>query len=203
MIETEKYRKILAEGLLLDHFSLLCNIRDNNSILEVPRVQGFINLLTKKGYLQDRVLTDKAKALLEGHLVRKDVEVILPSRVINAGFDYADWVISLHRKCEKRLLEGTGKRQIRDKIDGKPYSFLPNSTDLGMAIHRAVKFYKLSDFPKIEKTILAYIDRCIKANKWFPILGYYIMKNSMSTMVTDMGNIDEEESTDNASITIV
>lgn len=213
MIDVTKYKTILDEGLMLDHYMLLCYLRDGAVMVESKRLQGFVNLMCKKGYIEDGVLTDKAMRLLDGegnpipkpevqstvvihHLAAK-LEKAEPDLKVDRKFDYADWVIKLHMKCEEALLKATGKRQVRDKIDGKAYSFLPNSTDLGRVILRVVNVYKLSDFNKIERTILQYINRCAKANKWFPILGYYIMKNSMSPMVTDMESLDEEEHTSN------
>lgn len=220
MIDFEKYKLVLDEGLLLDHYFLLLNIRDRKSMTSTKRVQGFINLMCKKGYInEDGELTEKAVRLLGGKgnplpiLDRKvdmkamclvaNLERNEPELKIEKKFDYATWVIQLHRKCEDRIFQATGKRQVRDKIDGKPYSFLPNSTDLGRVILRAVNVYKLKDFDRIERTIIRYIDRCIKANKWFPILVYYIMKNSMSPMVTDMDSDEEEAAGDSPSIHII
>lgn len=213
MIEIGKYKKILEEGLLLDHYVLLCNIKEGRELLKSKRIQGFINLMCKKGYIEDGIVTEKAIKLIDSEPVvigflKSKVEFVKDEEAGKAGngerFDYAEWVIQLHRKCQARLKEKTGKGQIRDKIDGKPYPFLPNSTDLGKAILRAVNMYKLKDFDRIERTILSYVDRCIKANKWFPILGYYIIKNNMSTMVTDMESTEKEEGDDNnASIHIV
>lgn len=215
MIEIGKYKIILDEGLLLDHYLLLCNIRDGRDLVKSKRIQGFINLMCKKGYIEDGVLTDKAMRLIEGEgnplpevlddkPARALADVLSREKdvKIESKFDYASWVIQLHKKCEAKILVATGKRQVRDKIDGKPYSFLPNSTDLGRSILRAVQVYKLKDFDKIERTVLRYVDRCIKANKWFPLLNYYIIKNATSPMVTDMDS-DEDETSDNPTIHIV
>lgn len=216
MIDFEKYKLILSEGLMLDHYLLLLNIRDKAAMVQSKRIQGFINLMCKKGYINgDGELTQKANNLIQGDgnpipvpdRSAKTLAYILdkqePDLKVDQKFDYATWVIQLHKKCEEKILVATGKRQIRDKIQGKGYSFLPNSTDLGRVILRAVNVYKLKDFDKIEKTMLRYIDRCVKANQWFPILGYYIMKNSMSPLVTDMESDEEETQGDNPSIHIV
>lgn len=217
MIDVEKYKIILDEGLLLDHYILLLNIRDGKELVKSKRMQGFVNLMCKKGYIEDAVLTEKASRLIEGQ--GNPLPEVINMRPIEAladelakgkdvtvksefKFDYANWVIQLHKKCEKRLVDKTGKRQVRDKIDGKSYSFLPNSTDLGRVVLRAVQVYKLKDFDKIEETILRYIDSCIKADKWFPLLVYYIMKNSLSPMVTDMESPEEETSGDDSIVNI-
>lgn len=203
MIDVGKYTVILNEGLLLDHYAVLLSLKNGTEMPSSRRIQGFINLLCKKGYIDDGVLTEKADRILAGESspvieapIRTSLSSMLkikePDREVNTGFNYADWVIALHKKCQQRLIEGTGKPQVRDKIDGKPYPFLPNSTDLARVILKVVNAYKLKDFERIEKTILAYIDKCVKTNKWFPLLNYYIMKNSMSAMVTDMESPDED-----------
>lgn len=199
MVSIEKYQGIIKDGLLLDHYFLLCRIRNKEIIPESGRVKGFLNLLEKKGYINDKVLTSKGISIIDDKVVPDKSKV---------KFDYAEWVIQLHKKCEDKLQERTGKRQIRDKLGGKAYPFLPNPTDLGKVILRAVGTYKLKDFDKIEKTILRYVDQSAKNNSWFPILGYYIMKgtaaggSTTSMMVTDMES-GEEEDNNNASIHIV
>ncbi len=216
MIDISKYVVILKEGLMLDHYFVLLNIKEGKEQPKNKRIQGFVNLLCKKGYINDGALTEKAIKLLGGEgnpttempirttlpamNLAKTLEKSEPDLTVADKFDYANWVINLHSKCEKKILQATGKRQVRDKIEGKGYSFLSNSTDLGRVILRAVNVYKLTDFDKIEKTILSYIDKCIKANKWFPLLNYYIMKNSMSPMVTDMQSEEEEEASGDDSI---
>lgn len=202
MIDVNKYRKILDEGLLLDHYMLLCNIRDGQELLKNKRVQGFINLLCKKGYIDSDTLTDKAMLLIDEPITTGNPVVKLEDeKVVNEGkFDYGSWVIRLWKACQKKLIEQTGKRQVRPKIDGVAYSFLPNPTDLGKVILRAVGAYKLTDYDKIEKAILGYIDRCHKQDRWTPLLHYWIMKNNMSTMVTEMDAMEEEDSKDNDTI---
>ena len=64
MINTEKYNNVLDAGLLLDHFALLCCIRDNQAILKHKRIVGFQNLLCKKGFILNNNLTEKALNLV-------------------------------------------------------------------------------------------------------------------------------------------
>jgi hypothetical protein len=217
MINTEKYNKVLDAGLLLDHFALLCCIRDKQSIVKNKRIAGFQNLLTKKGYIDNSVLTDKGKELIGEEILSgfsKSIAIIEKMenvesidntetvKKVKEDFDYADWVIKLYSKCKAKLLELTGKRQVRDTINGKAYPFLPNSTDLGRVILRAVQAYNLDDFDKIERSIILYIERCAKTNSWFPILQYYIMKNGASTMVTEIETMDEPTTNDDSIVNI-
>jgi len=216
MIDFEKYKLILDEGLMLDHYFLLLNLRDKKTLVPTKRIQGFINLMCKKGYINgDGELTLKASKLIEGEgnpipEVTNSTKGLMEVLGQKQKFDYATWIINLHRACEERLLKATGKRQARPKLDGTTYSFLPNSTDLGRVILRAINTYKLRDYDRIEKTILRYVDSCCKAGKWFPLLSYYIMKGGVTTasysssMVTDMSNDDDTETSgDNPSIHIV
>lgn len=205
MIKIDKYNEILDAGLLLDHFILLCNMRDCEPMSTNKRMEGFRNLLCKRGYIYNDELTDKAFRLIGDNIVE---EVITTSSSTTSTstmldtFDYGKWVLELHKKCREKLIEHTGKGQVRDFIASKQYPFLPNSTDLGHTILRTVKAYKLSDFDKIEKTILRYIDSCAKAKNWFPILGYYIMKNGVSTLVTDMLTDTDDIKSDDTSVNI-
>jgi hypothetical protein len=204
MINIEKYNKILSTGLLLDHFILLCNIKDKKDSIKNKRIGGFYNLLCKKGYIEEGVVTEKGLELVgdDAVVLMKTIVTLDNTTKPLEEFDYATWVIELHKKCQNKLLELTGKRQIRDSINNKFYPFLPNSTDLGRALLRAITAYKLSDFDTMEKTILNYIEKCFKAKSWFPILGYYIIKNNSSTMVTDMESIDEVVKNDDSIVNI-
>lgn len=204
MINTEKYNKVLDAGLLLDHFALLCCIRDNQAILKNKRIVGFQNLLCKKGFILNNNLTEKALNLVgEEQLTGFSKSIVsIEKTTVTTKDDYADWIIKLHKKCKDKLIELTGKGQVRDSISNKSYSFLPNSTDLGKVLLRVIQSYKLTDFDRIEKTILAYIDRCATGKNWFPILQYYIWKNGASTMVTEMEFVDENTKADDSIVNI-
>ena len=203
MIDIEKYKEILNQGLLLDHYNLLQSIHNKTEILDNKRIRGFSNLLSKKGYLDEGELTDKAKNLIATVPVIPTKVAVVANTPPKIKMDYGSWIVSLHKKCEEKLLLATGKRQVRDSINGKPYSFLPNATDLGKVILRAMKMYSLDEYDRIERTILLYIDKCIKAKNWFPILQYYIFKNNMSPMVTDMESLESDENEAKSDDTIV
>lgn len=195
MIDIGKYKRILDNGLLLDHYSILCSIRDGIELPKSKRINGFINLLHKKGYIDEGALTDLAISLIEGDtlVVRNTTST---TTITTEVFDFSLWVLRLHEKLAQKIFDKTGKRQVRDRINGTSYSFLPNSTDLGKVLVRAINSYKLTDYDKIEKCLLSYVDRKIKEGGWFPILQYYIMKKDSSPMVTDMENMENEEKPD-------
>lgn len=189
MIENDKYNEILDQGLILDHYFLLCNMKNGVKLVDNKRIQGFINLLTKKEYIQDGELTEKALDLVE-NCKFAEIVVVTEDKKINM----ATWVAEVHAACEAKLVELTGKKQVRDKINGgKAYPFLPNPTDLAKNLSKIVTLYKLKDYDKIERTIMRYIESCHQASSWFPILYYYIIKDGKSQLVTDMDSIDEKE----------
>lgn len=197
MIDLKHYERILESGLMLDHYLILCMVKRKEELPTSKRVQGFLNLLNKKGYIQDGALTDEGVLLTECEITT--VEAPKEEKVVET--DFSKWVLDLHKRCQTKIQELTGGKQVRDKIGGKPYPFLPNSTDLAKSLHRAIVLYKLKDLDKIEKAMMNHIEKCHKANKWFPLMKYYIIKSGMggsvasasSDMVTDMESLDEME----------
>lgn len=190
MINVEKYKKILDSGLLLDHYNLLCSINEGLEVPKSKRITGFLNLLNKKGYIEDDKLTDLALLLIEpwDSNTTTHTTTIQPE---GKEVDFAKWVKELHTKIQDKLVEYTGNKQIRDKIGSVSYSFLPNPTDLGKVLSKVIVLYKLKDLDAIERCIFKFIDRKNKENKWFPILGYYITKDHKSQLVTDLENMDD------------
>lgn len=189
MINDEKYNEVLDSGLILDHYMLLCNIKNGGSVSKNKRIQGFINLLEKKEYLEEGVLTDKGLALLED----VEMEVGVQSATGEKNDDFGIWIQGLHKRCQDKLVELTGSKQVRDKIDKKSYPFLPNAIDLGKVLYKVISAYKVKDYERIEKCIMSYIEKCANAGNWFPILQYYILKNNKSSLITDCEGIDDEE----------
>lgn len=187
MIDLKHYEKILDSGLIFDHYLVLCMIKNKEELPKNKRVQGFINLLNKKGYILDSMLTDEGIVLTEYDI--KTVKTTVDK--VEVETDFTKWVISLHKKCQNKLLELVGGKQVRGKIDGKPYPFLPNSTDLAKVLHKVIILYKLKDMEKIEKAMINHILKCHQTRNWFPLMKYYVMKNGQSELVTDMDSLDE------------
>lgn len=214
MIDIEKYKNVLDEGLLLDHYSVLCSIRDSKELPKSKRIQGFINLLHKKGYLKDGMLTSTAVALIDADVIITTSSTTTTTTVMEnerrgligratVDNDYMLWAAALHEKLQNRLKEKTGKIQARGTIQGTTYSFLPNVRDFSKVLLKVVVLYKLKDFDKIERCLLRYVDKRVREGSWFPILGYYIFKNSTSMMITDLEGMEDEEITnDDSSVNI-
>lgn len=183
MIEESKYKSLLDSGLSLDHYFLLCNIKNKIKSVDSKRIQGFVNLLTKKGYIKDDELTDKGLILVE---TCKDQK---------SNMDFGEWIVLLHKKIQDKLVELTGKKQVLASINkgGKEYYFLEGVRVLNMKLSRVITLYKLKDFQKIENTILRYVEKCHEKNNWFPLLHYWILKDNISQMVTALETDEEED----------
>lgn len=192
MIEINKYQKVLDTGLLLDHYFLLITISKGMEVVKNKRIQGFYNLLSNKGYIDEGVLTQSAKDLIGNDLIVSEIseenkDIAAPVATQKPSF--TDWVMNVHGKCQKKLIELTGSPQVRSSINGgKSYPFLANAVDLAKVITTVVTKYKLKDMELIERCILQHIEDCYRKKSWFPLMRYYIQKDGNSTLATDVLN---------------
>lgn len=193
MITIEKYEELGNNGLLLDHYFLLCVLYRKQKLNNTKYIKGYLNLLEKKGYLENGILTDKGIKIIQD-----DIQVETIAEVQNTkDIPFSEWVEQLYKRCQDKLVELRGKKQVRDKVRGTSYSFLPNSTDLHKVLYKVFYMYKLKDRNVVEKCILNYIEKCHKQNSWFPVLQYYIFKDNKSMLVTDVESIDEPDDEQN------
>lgn len=180
IVDNDKYQNILTTGLSLDHYFILEYLREGKSLPSNKRIQGFLNLLIKKEYVnENQEITKKGLDLIGKNSYIKIVR--LPK------------IDSIHKKCQDKIFELTGKKQIVSKISGKSYSFLCNEIDLDKTLFKVMKTYDLKDIDKIEKFLLRYIQKCYDEKNWFPIMQYYIFKDNSSKLVTDMENIEDDD----------
>ena len=182
----EKFVSVVQKGWSLDHIFILENIEDVPPLINFPRGASLLQTLYRKGMIDEKDgITQNGKNLLEFAL-NENVEDV----VREAKPKIEDGIEGLHKKLEDKLLELTGKKQMKANILGKNFPFLCNSHDLEARIKKVMIKYKLSDFQQIENCLLGYIETCNKRGKWFPILQYYIIKQKegieTSQMVTDM-----------------
>ena len=184
MIEETLYKEILDNGLLLDHYFLLCNIKNGVKLVNSRRVDGFINLMRKKGYMDGDALTEKGIDLVQ-NCEFAEVVAVNPSGKIDLGM----WAADIHKKCQDRIKELTGKLQVKAKFPGekKEYSFLCNATDLARVLTKVITLYKKKkELDKIEKALIRHIDKCNASNYWFPLMQNYIFKNGSSQLITEL-----------------
>jgi len=197
MISLEKYKRLLDSGLLLDHYFLLCNIRDSVPLPKSKRIEGFLNLLRKKGFIEkDNTLQEKAFDVIDIF-----ASVTIKEQVVETPkFDFGGWASELHKKCVDKLIRLTGNKQIIARFNkgDKGYPFLPNLMDFTTRIFSTIQRYKLKDMDSVEKAILAHIDSCHQKNNWFPLMKYYMYKQGEgSNLVTDLENGVEGIQTNN------
>lgn len=96
---------------------------------------------------------------------------------------------NIHSKLQTRLKELTGKSQY--KVQNK-YNFLPSEKDLITALQKVCVKYKLKDVQKIQNLLLLHCEKSVKANfEYTLLLGYYISKNGISALASDMENTEE------------
>lgn len=201
MISLEKYKRLLDSGLLLDHYFLLCNIRDSVPLPKSKRVEGFLNLLRKKGFIEkDNTLQDKAFDVIDifATVTTKKEVVETPK------FDFGGWAAELHKKCVSKIFALTGSRSVIARVNkgDKGYPFLPNVMDFTTRMFSTIQRYKLKDMDAIEKAVLNHIDSCNQKNNWFPLMKYYLYKQGEgSNLVTDLENgVQSIQTTNNSGL---
>lgn len=196
MLNIEKYEKLLSSGLSLDHYYIMVLIYNNHPLPKNKRAEGFINLLSKKGLIDDGILTAEAMDWVQDEIFNTTLvsSTTTTTTLAASQLEFNDWVMELHIKLQEKLVELTGKKQVRDKVrGGKLHSFLCNPLDLGKNLKKVIQLYKLKDADRtlIEKTLFKHIEDCQKADSWFPLVYYYIFKEGKSQMVTDMETVTE------------
>lgn len=189
MIKDEEYLKVLDAGLLLDHYYVLCNIKNGIALVKNRRMQGFINLLTKKEYIKDDLLTEKAMVLIK----HCEAEGILPTITPSAekgvtDLEFISWATKTHTACREKIKEITGRYQYYLKVQGREYPYLPGLTDFIGKLEKFIKVYQFTDLQKIEKCLLKH---CTTRNQK---MIYYIMRekgDAKSDLASDYENFEE------------
>jgi hypothetical protein len=193
MVNIELYEKLLNNSLSLDHFFVLKSLYYNEELPKNKRVQGFLNLLIKRGYIEDGILTEIAIDLVQEFTPEVTTSIEVEEKKEKQVTEFSAWVRDVRLKCQDRIFKLKGTKQVRDRIKGKAYSFLPNETDLAKNLLKVIKLYRITDYQLVERKLLEYIEQCNRDNNWFPILYYYIFKDGKSQLVTDMENDDISE----------
>jgi hypothetical protein len=187
MISVEKYEKLLSSGLSLDHYYVLVSLYNKTKLPNYKRINGFVNLLTKKGLIVDGTLSAEAIDMVQ--------EVTIPKLEAKENVDFRDWVGSVHVKCIEKLVELTGKKQVNGIIKGKKWPFMcSNLMDFSKNLYKVITIYKVTDYDLMEKCLIRHIESCHQADHWFPSVYYYIFKDNKSQLVSDMESYDEEDS---------
>lgn len=182
----EQFKIIKDAGLHIDEIYLLRLIEEGQS-WKCPElawpIRMSLGLLGLKEYLIDEKLTDKAYLLL-GQL---EVQV----KVTKKEDSLSQWVGVVHEQLQKKLLTLTGRKQ--KMISGK-YSFLCNKVDLEKKLRDVMKKYGELDLNRVQKALERHVDRSHRAG-WDRVylMEYYIMKEGVSRMFTDLDQEDGDD----------
>jgi hypothetical protein len=95
----------------------------------------------------------------------------------------------IYSKLQNRLKELTGKTNYR--VQNK-WNFIPSEKDLTLGLNKVSVKYKLKDVQKIQNLLLLHCERAVKEQfNYVPLLIYYISKNNVSQLASDMENTEE------------
>lgn len=181
-LNSQNIEKIFKEGLSIDAFTYLLLVRNGEVEKFKPFFNGLPISLINRGCIDPSgKLTPKGEGILN---------IIAGKKVTKKSNNYDTIFVALQEEIERL----TGKKQKTDKIHGKSYSFLPNMVDFNDRFHKVVTKYKIDDLVKAEKVLINYINKCNKANNWFPVLEYYLFKDNQSRFATDYLNFNDTSS---------
>lgn len=192
-ITIPKFCTLIGEDYSLDTIYILENLDDVVGLMSGMKAGALLQKMLRKGLIdeQDKITT-KGQELLAWWNNREEVELKKIERI-----RVVDGLTGLHKKLEDKLIALTGKKQQRPDIYGSKYSYLCNDKDLQERVKKVIKKYGLTDYQKIEDQLLKYVERCAKANRWTPLIEYYIYKNKDGTdnspLVTDIRSNTENQ----------
>lgn len=172
-----------TELSIMDYL-ILFNVyyKSEEEFLKDERFRGHFTYLQQLGYLGlNNKLTLEGKNLIE-------FEIGIPSYEVKVTTDF---YVELHKKLQDRLLELTGKKQ--QMLQGK-YAFLCNAKDLQNKLTKVITKYGLKDLNRIEKVLLNYVNKCVKARfDKVQLIEYFIMKDNISSLATAYDNYEDIE----------
>lgn len=180
-----EYKTIREGGLTLDAVLMLLLIEAGNEARyfgeqDVP----FAGVLRLRGYVDGGKITERGKEFLKG------IEKERPAAVVELrGEVLTLFVRNLHIELQQKLISLTGKKQ--KMLQGK-YAFLCNATDLEKKLRDIFKKYGIQDLMKVRGCLLNYTIRCAKM-AWdkVSLIEYYIMKNDVSRLMTDLDTFED------------
>lgn len=184
-ITVDEYKTIREEGLSLDSVLMLLLIERGDETRyfgeqDVP----FAGVLRLRGYLEGDKITVKGTQFLKS-ITRERPPVVVE---IHNG-SLTAFVQNLHVELQQAMIRLTTKKQ---KMMGGKYPFLCNAVDLEKKIRDVFKIYGVQDLMKVRGVLLNYVDRCSKMG-WEKVnlIEYYILKNNVSRLMTDMDTFEE------------
>lgn len=184
-VTLEEYKKLSSIGLNLDTLFILRLLEGDKNIRLPERAMASVGILRIKGYFEEGVgLTLKGKELLAKLLDGQKQEN--PQENLAALY-----CTNLHALLQQKLIQLTGKKQRMIGSKGQ-YSFLCNVIDLEKKLRDVFRKYGSLDLEKVQQVLLRHVERSHKAG-WDKVylMEYYIMKDGVSKMVTDLDNLED------------
>ena len=175
----ELIKKILNSPITILDYLILEHIANNTAkdFINDEKIFNHVSFLKTQEYISDNnKLTLKGKELLD-QLQKEEINT--------------DFYSNLHNNLQQKMISLTGKKQ--KMLQGK-YAFLLNEKDLKLRLQKVIKEYQLNDLQKVEKVLLLYVKKCVKARfEYTPTIEYYIWKDKSSRLATDYENYNEED----------
>jgi hypothetical protein len=192
----QKILKIFEQDLDLNQFEILSmakNGEDFLSLLSVIKIEGIINIMVRKGLLdEDKKITEKGEKTYLS-LVEKEEVVVEEVKKENSFQEYCN---NIHVELKKRLKELTGKDN--KYLDSNKY-LIPSAKVIEKRLGDAYKIYKFNLDEKVLKVLLQHIEKCVKSN-FFKVrtIEYFILgQNSTgSDLDTAIDNYQEAQEED-------
>lgn len=190
-VTIEEYKSFREKGLTFNALFLLMLLHSAEQGENMPwntkdpSFAGDTGLLKMKGYIdKEGKLTPTAHSLLT------DVPEAKITTPVGLRTDvFRMFVENLHVELQQKLIQLTGKKQ--KLLQGK-YYFLCNAKDLEKKLRDVWTKYGGFDQMKMRNTLLKYVERCHKVGfDKVNLIEYYVMKNDMSRLITDMENSDD------------
>lgn len=182
----ELIKKILNSPITILDYLILEHIANNTAkefIENKDQTEGGNKLCNRLIWLKkEEFVSNNNKLTLKG-------KVLLDK--LQKEEESTDFYNNLHKNLQQKMISLTGKKQ--KMLQGK-YAFLPNEKDLKLRLQKVIKEYQLTDLQKVEKVLLLYVEKCVKARfEYTPTVEYYIWKDKSSRLATDYENYNAEE----------
>lgn len=177
----ELLMKILSSGMDISHYYILHLILTNGldeTVRYHPKVKSWINAMEKKGLLIDikgtLQLTSKGrdKYFEINALHNETAPIVAESDVKVLARDINDAVTKL-------VLKATGERRLMFRSKNISYAINASNVHLEESLLKFIQIYKIDDFDKIKRAILAYFQDILDGKNTSPhkLVNFIIRKN--------------------------
>ena len=149
------------------------------------KLEGWKMLLVKKGYLDNKQITQAGEELLNEFLEQKEDAVI-------TSFNFDVWCEQTVDSLINHLITFNFKKNLKG-FGGVP--FLPTKVELKNHLERFWKagYKDYKDYDKIHKCLLEHIQECVKKNSFAPAIKYFIFKSGSHNTTFLAGSYDNYE----------